>query len=236
MSEEKITNRFLVSLPAAEYLLLHTHLRPIDLVYEAVLIEVGEPIERVYFPHTGIISLIVRLADGQAVEAAMIGIDGVLGSMAAFDGQTAMHTAVVQMSGKASTLEISHLRVASMQSPRLLGLLLRYEQMVYAQALQSVACNAAHTVQSRLSRWLLRARDLSGSDTLTFSQEFLAQMLGAHRNSVSTVAIQLQELGLIRYSRGRIEILDVNRLRGSSCECYAAQKNIADTVWSRSLD
>jgi CRP-like cAMP-binding protein len=97
---------------------------------------------------------------------------------------------------------------------------MRHEQLILAQALQTSACNATHTVQSRLSRWLLRARDLSGSDTLTFTHEFLAQMLGTQRNSVSIVANTLQEAGLVRYRRGRIEITNLEGLVESSCECY----------------
>jgi CRP-like cAMP-binding protein len=108
--------------------------------------------------------------------------------------------------------------------------LVRYEQVVYAQALQSAACNASHTVECRLSRWLLRARDLSGKDKLTFSQEFLAQMLGAHRNSVSTVANTLQQSGVIRYSRGQIDIVDLEGLVHKSCECYRVLKTRTDAL------
>jgi CRP-like cAMP-binding protein len=102
--------------------------------------------------------------------------------------------------------------------------LLRHEQVLFAQAQQSAACNAGHHVEARLSRWLLRARDLSGAETMDFTHEFLAEMLGVQRSSVSPVAIALQRAGLIRYSRGRIEILDVEGLRAMSCECYSTVK------------
>ena len=159
----------------------------------------------------------------------MVGSDGVVGAGAALDGQISLNTAIVQLPGDASTLDISHLRRAADQSASFRALLMRHEQVILAQALQTAACNACHTVQSRLSRWLLRARDLSGSDTLAFTQEFLAQMLGAQRNSVSIVANALQEVGLIRYRRGQIDITNLEGLRESSCECYETVNRYYDS-------
>ena len=108
--------------------------------------------------------------------------------------------------------------------------LIRHEQALFAQAQQSAACNASHSVEARLSRWLLRTRDLAGSDTLGLTQEFLAQMLGVRRTSVSLVANTLQSAGLIRYSRGRIEITNLEGLRATSCECYATVKSHSDRL------
>jgi CRP-like cAMP-binding protein len=105
------------------------------------------------------------------------------------------------------------------------ALLIRHEQAVFAQAQQSAACFATHQVVARLSRWLLRARDLSGSDTLSFTQEYLAQMLGVRRTSVTVVAHTLQAAGLIKYARGKIQILDTEGLQDSACECYATVKS-----------
>ncbi|GLQ83089.1 hypothetical protein GCM10007881_66120 [Mesorhizobium huakuii] len=144
----------------------------------------------------------------------MVGSDDLFGAFAALDGRISLNTAVIQLSGSASVLETSGLRAAADQSAPFRALLMRHEQVIFAQALQSAACNASHTVQARLSRWLLRARDLSGSDTLSFTQEFLAQMLGTQRNSVSIVANTLQHAGLIRYHRGHIEITNVMLRRG----------------------
>jgi CRP-like cAMP-binding protein len=112
-----------------------------------------------------------------------------------------------------------------LQSETLLSLLIRHEQTVYAQAQQSAACIASHHVEARLCRWMLRARDLSGSDTLPFTQEFLAEMLGVQRSSVSVVAHTLQRAGLIKYSRGRIQIVNLEGLQEASCECYATVKS-----------
>jgi CRP-like cAMP-binding protein len=223
-------NYLLASLSASDFETLRAHLRPVDLEYETVLIETGDAVSQVYFPFSGIISLVVRLRAGSAVEAAMIGHDGAFGAAYALSGHSSLCTAIVQMQGKASTIDAQQLRIAAAGSMSLLTALLRYEHIVHAQALQSTACNSSHTVEARLSRWLLRARDLSGSDRLTFSQDFLAQMLGTHRNTVSVVAQSLQQAGLIRYSRGTIDIIDVAGLLNNSCECYEAIKSLITTT------
>jgi CRP-like cAMP-binding protein len=137
------------------------------------------------------------------------------------------------MAGKASTLDVPLLQSAAEHSASFRAALIRYEQVIHVQALQSAACNASHSVESRLARWLLRARDLSDCDTLTFSQEFLAEMLGKHRNSVSVVASSLQEAGLIRYSRGQIEITDLEGLVKRSCECYGTVKTRSHELLQR---
>jgi CRP-like cAMP-binding protein len=116
------------------------------------------------------------------------------------------------------------------QSETLHSLLIRHEQVVYAQAQQTAACNVTHTIEERLARWLLRARDLSLSDRLPFTQEFLAEMLGVRRTSVSTVAHTLQQAGFLKYARGRIEIIDPRGLEESACECYFSVCNYYDTL------
>lgn len=219
-------NQLLASLNQLDFELIRPHLRHTELVHETVLVEAGGKITRVYFPHDGIISLVVRLEKGEMVEAAMVGCDGVFGAGAALDGQIALNTAIVQLEGSASALDVSDLRRIADQSAPIRRLLMRHEQVILAQALQTAACNASHSIQSRLSRWLLRARDLSGSNTLSFTQEFLAQMLGTQRNSVSIVANTLQEAGLIRYRRGQIEITNLAGLVASSCECYGTVKEL----------
>jgi CRP-like cAMP-binding protein len=218
------SNELLASLPAADMQLLRPHLRPVELVHEAILARTGDAIDHVYFPHSGVISLVVRLAGGQTVEAAMVGRDSVFGAGAALDGAVAMNDAVVQLPGAASVLDLASLRKAAEQSLPFRTTLIRHEQALFAQAQQSAACNASHTVETRLSRWLLRARDLSHSDTLALTQEFLAQMLGVQRTSVSAVANALQHAGMIRYRRGRIDIVDLDAVREGSCECYQTVK------------
>jgi CRP-like cAMP-binding protein len=217
-------NQVLSALPYADFELMRPHLRSIELVHQTVLARAGEPLTHVYFPLSGIISLVVRLAKGATVEVAMIGRDSVFGGSTALDGGIAPNDAIVQLAGAASIIDALELRKVADQSPAIRTALIRHEQALFAQALQSAACNASHSVEARMSRWLLRARDVSGSDELTLTQEFLAQMLGVQRSSVSVVANTLQRAGLIRYARGRIEITNVDGLMQSACECYEAVK------------
>jgi CRP-like cAMP-binding protein len=223
-SNHQSSNQLLASLPSADFGAIRPHLRSLELTHQSVLVRAGEPLTQVYFPHSGIISLVMRLAEGETVEVAMIGRDSVFGASAALDGGIAPNEAVVQLPGTASALDVAQLRKAAEQSLPFRTMLIRHEQALFAQALQSAACNASHTVESRLSRWLLRARDLSGDDRLQLTQEFLAQMLGVQRSSVSIVANTLQHAGLIRYRRGHIEITDRAALIESSCECYGTVK------------
>jgi CRP-like cAMP-binding protein len=153
-------------------------------------------------------------------EAAMVGRDGAVGLASALDGKVALCRAVVQLGGDALICEPSAFRGAALQSENLISKVMRHEQTLFAQAQQSTACMANHTVEARLCRWLLRARDLCGSDGLPFTQEFLAEMLGVQRTSVTAVARTLQEAGIVKYRRGKIEILDIDALRESACECY----------------
>jgi CRP-like cAMP-binding protein len=155
---------------------------------------------------------------------AMIGRDSVVGGSAALDGAVALNDAIVQLPGTASVLDIAQLRRAAEQSVTFRATLIRHGQALLAQAQQSAACNAAHTVEARLSRWLLRARDLSGSDAMHVTQEFLSQMLGVQRTSVTIVANTFQQAGIIRYRRGNIQITDLNGLIHSACECYGTIK------------
>jgi CRP-like cAMP-binding protein len=217
-------NRLLASLAVADFALLQPHLKPLELRHAAILLKAGQAVEQVYFPHSGIISLVVELSEGMAIEAAMIGRDSMLGATSAMDGQVSLNTAIIQLPGTCETLDVTRFREAAEHSLPLRTVLLRHEQVLFAQAQQSAACNASHHVEARMCRWLLRARDLSGSDTMGLTQEFLAEVLGVQRGSVSPVAGALQRAGLIRYSRGHIEITDVAGLWKATCECYGAVK------------
>ena len=217
-------NGFLSSLAADDFELIRPHLRTVDLVQETVLVEVDEALKRAYLPHKGVISLVVKLAKGEHVQIALIGRDSIFGSFAALGDTTALNSAVVLVPGVASTLELDRLRAAADQSATLRAMLIRHGLAVYAQIQQTAGCNATHTVESRLARCLLHTRDLSGSDKLVLTQESMAQMIGARRNSVSLVANTLQQAHFIRYSRGHIQITDLDGLSRTSCECYATVK------------
>ena len=160
----------------------------------------------------------------------MVGRDSIFGAAAALNGGIAINDAIVQLPGSALTVRSALFREVAAVSLSFRTTMIRHEQAILAQALQSAACNASHTVEARLSRWLLRARDLSRSDSLPFTQVFLSQMLAVERSSVSLVAGTLQHAGLIRYSRGHIDIIDVEGLNSSACECYLATKAHYDAL------
>jgi CRP-like cAMP-binding protein len=217
-------NGFLSALTADDFELVRPHLRNIDLTSELVLVEVGETLKRAYLPHSGVISLVVKLAKGEHVQVAMVGRDSIFGSFSALGDPTALNAAVVLVPGIASTLDIDRLRAAADQSATFRATLTRHGLAVYAQIQQTAGCNTSHTVESRLGRCLMQTHDLSGSDKLVLTQESMAQMIGARRNSVSLVASTLQQANFIHYSRGHIEITDPDGLRRTACECYATVK------------
>jgi len=217
-------NGFLSSLSADDFELVRPYLRTADLIPEMMLVEFGETLKRAYLPHKGVISLVVKLARGEHVQVAMIGRDSIFGSLLALGDPVVLNSAVVLVPGTASTLDLDRLRAAAEQSTTFRAALARHALAVYAQVQQTAGCNAAHTVESRLARCLLQTRDLSGSDKLLLTQESMAQMIGARRNSVSLVANTLQQDNFIHYSRGHIEIIDREGLSNTACECYAAVK------------
>ena len=224
------TNELLASLSDADFGALRPHLEAADLPQGMVLFEGGDTIDRVYFPNIGIVSLVVGLASGEMIESGMVGRDSLVGASSALDGKIALNTAIVQIAGSASVLGIEHLRALADISVPFRTMLIRHEQLILVQAQQSAACNASHTLEARLSRWLLRSRDLMGGNDLQLTQEFLGQMLGVQRSSVSIIASTLQEAGLIRYRRGHIRILDAAALQDAACECYAAVKASSDRL------
>jgi CRP-like cAMP-binding protein len=218
------SNAILASLSESDVAALRPHLKATYLLQKTVLYEDGDTIKAVYFPVNAVVSLVVTLASGEMTESAMVGKDGAIGIASALDGKVAMSRAIVQLAGDAMVCDPAAFRSTALQSEKLISMVMRHEQALFAQAQQSTACMANHEVDARLCRWLLRARDLSGSDHLPFTQEFLAEMLGVRRTSVNTVARTLQEAGMVRYTRGKIEILDLEGLREGACECYETVK------------
>jgi CRP-like cAMP-binding protein len=220
LTSPQSSNRLLASLSSSELSALQPQMTPVNLAQDTVLFEAGQEVDRIYFPHSGIVSLVVRLASGDIIEAAMIGRESLIGGSAALNSRTSLTTAIVQIAGTASSLDADGVRVIAQHNSEFRTTIIRHEELILAQAQQSAACNAVHAVESRLARWLLRCRDLTGSDDLPLTQEFLAQMLGVRRTSVSLVAHTFQQAGLLRYSRGNIRILNVEGLRECTCECY----------------
>jgi CRP-like cAMP-binding protein len=214
------SNQFLSTLDKADLALLSPHLREVDLSHGNILFDQGDRIEHLYFPSSGVVSFVVAMTDGNLVEAGMIGRDGVVGGAAALNGARALNRAVVQSPGNASSIETGRMKEAVFQSQTLRTKLFQYDQLLLAQAQQSAACNALHQVEERLCRWILRTRDVLDSGVMNLTQEFIAQMLGVRRTSVTLAASHLQAVGMIKYRRGRIEIVDEDALREASCECY----------------
>ena len=227
------TNQLLSSLPAADLAALRPHLKPVELPQDTILFEIGDPIDQVYFPNSGVVSLVVALASGETIECAMIGRESVVGGSSALGGPISLCKVIMQVGGSGSVLPADRLRRLADTSPACRTALLRDQQLILIQAQQSAACNATHTVEARLSRWLLRCRDVQGSEDLPLTQEFLAQMLGVRRTSVSVVANTLQDAGLIRYRRGHIRILDLEGLRETACECYETVKSLSERLSER---
>src|SRR3954467_5823862 len=221
-------NLLLASLAPADLARLQPYLRPMQVKQHQVLFEPGDQVHTTYFPVTAIISLVVSLATGETIEAAMVGRDGAVAAATALDGKISFSRAVVQLSGDVMACEANAVKMAALQSPALLAVLVRHEQTLFAQAQQSAACVANHQIEARLCRWLLRARDLARSETLMFTQEYLAEMLGVRRTSVTVVANTLQRAGMIKYSRGKIQFLDVQAVQDSACECYSTVKSHYD--------
>ena len=215
-------NLMLTALSDADYAALAPPLKPMELVPNAVLFETTEPIRRVYFPNSGIISVVVELSGGHTVEAAMIGRDTVAGAAFALDGKISLNKAIVNMPGTCLCIDVDKLRSAAEQSSTLRAALICYEQIVFAQSQQAAACHAIHTLEQRLARWLLYVRDLVDGETLSLTQEFLGQILGVQRTSVSLVAQRLQDEGIISYRRGHVQISSREKLLAISCECYEA--------------
>lgn len=224
------SNLFLNALAAADFAALRPHLKSIELPQSVVLFEVGAPIHHVYFPHSGVVSLVVELASGETIESAMIGRESLVGASSGLNGETSVSKAIVQVAGTASMLDSHRLRELCVSSVTARTALFRHEQIVLVQAQQSAACNATHTVEARLARWLLRCRDLQGSDDLLLTQEFVAEMMGVRRTSVSVVAHTLQQAGFIRYRRGHIRILNLEGMQETACECYRTVKIHSDRL------
>jgi CRP-like cAMP-binding protein len=224
------SNQVLASVAAADLDLLLPHLRAVELPQETVLYEAGAAINRVFFPHAGVVSLVVELASGEMIEAAMIGREGVVGGLSALNSKISISRAIVQISGTASAVDVDRVRHLAERSAGFRMTLIKHEQVLLAQSQQSAACNAIHTIEARLSRWLLRCRDLVGSEELPLTQEFIAQMLGVRRTSVSIVANTLQQAGLIKYKRGHIRVLDLEGVQESACECYWTVKSLSDRL------
>lgn len=221
-SSRQSQNLLLAALPSADFELLQPDLQTIDMPRGLTLVRPGEIPKRAYFPHRGVIASGVTLSDGHVVEARITGRDGALGAAVGAGERASFTSAVVRLEGELSTIDYPSLQTAIDRSVALRALLARHEAFQQAMADQSVACNAIHPAEARLARRLMRLRNMSGHTKFTVTQEVLAEMLGIQRNAVSFVANAMKKENVIRYSRGLLEIVDVDALQRLSCECYDA--------------
>jgi CRP-like cAMP-binding protein len=232
LNVRQLGNRLLASLPSDVLMLLEPDFKQVVLPQGVVCFDPGDPIHQVYFPHTGMISCLVTTGDGEMVETSSVGRYGALGLQSGLGQRVSFTRVVVQIGGKFSVVPASRFEYAAGRSAALRDLIIRYTEMLWAEAQQNAACNAAHDGSSRLCRWLLQCADRIGSDQLPLTQEFLADMLGVRRTTVTLLAQELQKKGILRYSRGRITILDRAALKAAACDCYDAIKH--DHPWHKS--
>lgn len=225
MSEKRlpVKNMILAALSGREYKRLLPYLEFISLPLDVILYRSGEIIEHVYFPGGGLVSLVTKMKDGTAIEVGLIGNDGMVGIPVLLGDNIAFEEAIVQIAGSAMRMRTDVFKegLRSNHNPLLTQLLL-YTRTLMRQVAQTAACNRLHTVEERLSRWLLMCHDRMESDELLLKQEFISNMLGVRRATVGSAAAGLQARGLIQYSRGRIGILKRRGLEISACECYRA--------------
>ena len=215
-----LDNKLLASLPRDHFDRLAPHLSPATLQQGLVLFEAGDEVDQIYFPHYGMLSLLVVLRDGKAIETATVGREGVAGAMAGLGLYKSLVRVVVQMPFGGSRIAATHFRTIAAGSDPVRNLCIRYNEVLLSQARVTAACNALHPIEARFCRWLLQSADRAASDTVELTQEFLAEMLGVRRTSVTEVASRVQNAGAITYSRGVIRILDRPALMRKSCECY----------------
>ncbi|HEU0084946.1 MAG TPA: Crp/Fnr family transcriptional regulator [Bradyrhizobium sp.] len=215
-----LDNKLLAALPPSQLNLLVPFLSIVMLPQSAVVYETGDEVDQVYFGHNGMFSLLAVMRDGKAIETATVGREGVVGAMAGLGLYRSLVRVVVQLPLTASKIASTQFRKAAAASEPIRELAVHYNEVLLTQARITAACNALHPVEARFCRWLLQSADRAGSDTVTLTQELLAEMLGVRRTSVTEVAGKMQNEGVITYSRGVIRILDRAGLERLSCECY----------------
>lgn len=215
-----IHNQLLASLEGYQRELLAQHLELVDLPQYEVLFEAGADIDHVYFPNAGMLSLLVVMRNGGAIETATVGREGVVGAMVGLDFRRSLVRAVVQLPGAMLRIPAHEFMSAVKADAGLRDMCVTYNEILLVQARILAACNALHSIEQRLSRWLLQSADRAGGNSVRLTQELLSQMLGVRRTSVTDAALILQKDGLIEYSRGVITICDRRRLEENSCECY----------------
>lgn len=223
-------NQLLAAMPAAEWQRLASEIEEVDLVLGQALYEPGVTLSYAYFPVTAIVSLLYVLENGSSAEIAVVGNEGLIGISLFMGGESTPSRAVVQSAGKGYRLPAQALKDEFNRGGVVLHLLLRYTQALITQMSQTAVCNRHHSLDQQLCRWLLLSLDRLEGSELVMTQELISNMLGVRREGVTEAALQLQAAGLIRYSRGRISVLDRPGIEKRSCECYRVVKKEYDRL------
>jgi CRP-like cAMP-binding protein len=223
-------NHVLSALPADEAARLFPQLRLVEMPLGMSVYESGDLQRYIYFPTNSIVSLLYVLKDGASAEIAVVGNEGAVGVSLFMGGETTPSRAIVQSAGFAYKLSSRDLKAEFDRHGHMLHLLLRYTQSLITQMAQTAVCNRHHSLDQQLCRWLLLSLDRLSGPRLNMTQELIANMLGVRREGVTTAAGKLQKLGVIRYSRGHITVIDRPRLEALSCECYAVVKQETDRL------
>jgi len=228
-------NQLLAVLPDAEWERWMPHLEAVEMPLGKVLYESGSKLSYVYFPTTAIVSLLCLLENGTSAEIAIVGNDGIVGFSLFMGGETTPSRAVVQSAGLGYRLGAITMKEEFSRAGPVQHLMLRYTQALITQMTQTAVCNRHHTLDQQLCRWLLLSLDRLHGNELVMTQELIANMLGVRREGVTEAALRLQTAGLIRYSRGRITILNRHGLEKRTCECYAVVKNESDRLLPKKI-
>ena len=213
-------NYLLGSLSSAQLNLLRSHLHNVTFGRGTVLFQTGDEVDYIYFPHSGMVSLLLTTPNGEAIETATVGREGVVGAMAGLGLYKSSVRVVVQLPIRASRVSASMFRRAVASSNEIRDLCIRYNEILLIQARINAACNALHQIEARFCRWLLQSVDRAESDSVSLTQELISEMLGVRRTSVTVAAGNLQKRGVISFSRGTVRILNRSALEQASCECY----------------
>ena len=227
---DQSVNSLLAAFPPPEWLRIAPLLEEVDLPLGLVLHESGGKMSHVYFPINAIVSMLYVLEDGSSAEIAVVGNEGVIGIALFMGGETTPRRAVVQSAGKGYRLRAADIKEEFARSGPVLHRLLRYTLALMTQMAQTAVCNRHHSLDQQLCRWLLLSLDRLTGNELAMTQELIANMLGVRREGVTEAALKLQRLGLIKYARGRITVLDRAGLEQRTCECYGVVKNEYDRL------
>jgi CRP-like cAMP-binding protein len=230
MASNEIKNQLLAALPRNVFDALRPDLVHVELKMRTTIYAPEDEIDWIYFPSSGMISILQPTADSRGIELATIGREGALGAIAGLGPNRAFIAAVVQMPLSAVKISAPRFRNHVLQYGSLQEMALKSNEVILAQTQITAACNALHSVEQRFCRWVLQTWERSENDTISLTQEFLGEMLGVRRTSVTEIASRMQALGVIRYKRGQIEVLNRPELEQRSCDCFRAVRHAVTTI------